>query len=137
MCDRPVSIISGFVAGINSIPLKLTNQRWHMNSGLLPFIGEFQKKFFLKDCKKCINMVKLLLQNPIWKELLSNADYLVSWKMTCISAPNKTCFTIISKTWNAGFCRWFSALLVFHFNKVEKKSSAIVLWFYFLRVKKV
>lgn len=139
MYDRPVSIISDLVAGIKSLAPKslvqsLSKDSAHMNWGLLPFIGGFQKKN-LKDCKKCINMVKLLPQNPILKEMLSNADYSVCWKIPYIkSAPNKTCFTIISKT----FCRLVGALLVFHLNKIEKNLQCYrVLWFYFPGFKKM
>lgn len=48
--DQLVSIIiSGLVAGIKLIPRhtlaqNLSNDRAHINSGLLLFIGEFQKK---------------------------------------------------------------------------------------------
>lgn len=50
--DRPVSILSGLVAGIKLIPIKslvqrLSNENVHVNSGLLPFTGGFQKKEIL------------------------------------------------------------------------------------------
>ena len=74
---------------------------------------------FYKDYKKCINMVKLLLQNPILK-LLSIADYLGSWNISHISAPNKTWFVMFLKMWKAEFCRLLGALLVVSLKKVEK-----------------
>lgn len=52
MCDRPLGIIFGLVAGIKYIPTEsleqsLSNQSTYTNPGMLPLISGFLKKKIL------------------------------------------------------------------------------------------
>lgn len=63
-------------------------------------------------------MIKLPFQNPVLKDLLTNADYVVTENVSHKSAPKKIWSTIIYKMWRAGCADWLVHVRLFLLNKV-------------------